>query len=146
VRVRDAVRAGELASAHDVAAGGWLVAAAESCLAGGIGAELAVPEGHDALDRLFGEGAGGFVVSGPEDVVARLGVVVGRVGGDALTLRAGEGGVTAWRLDELAAAPGRSARCSPDRPGGDRDGGRRERCAGVRRMRPGRRSGRRGHC
>jgi phosphoribosylformylglycinamidine synthase len=104
VRVRDAVRAGELASAHDVAAGGWLVAAAESCLAGGIGAELAVPEGHDALDRLFGEGAGGFVVSGPEDVVARLGVVVGRVGGDALTLRAGEGGVTAWRLDELAAA------------------------------------------
>jgi phosphoribosylformylglycinamidine synthase len=103
-RVRDAVRAGELSSAHDVAAGGWLVAAAESCLAGGIGAELAVPEGHDALDRLFGEGAGGFVVSGPEDVVARLGVVVGRVGGDALTLRAGEGGIAAWRLDELAAA------------------------------------------
>ena len=33
--IRDAVRAGALSSAHDVAEGGFLVAVAESCLAGG---------------------------------------------------------------------------------------------------------------
>ena len=56
--VRDAVRAGDLASAHDVAEGGFLVAVAESCLAGGIGAELTAWEGEDPLLWLFGEGPG----------------------------------------------------------------------------------------
>ncbi|HEX2086301.1 MAG TPA: AIR synthase-related protein, partial [Solirubrobacteraceae bacterium] len=84
--IRDAVRAGELASAHDVAEGGVLVAVAECCLAGDIGAVLAV----DADDAsLFGEGPGGFVVSGEEDALLRLAErvelkVVGRVGGEAL--------------------------------------------------------------
>ncbi|HEV2768784.1 MAG TPA: phosphoribosylformylglycinamidine synthase subunit PurL, partial [Solirubrobacteraceae bacterium] len=39
--VRDAVRACDLRSAHDIAEGGLLVAVAESCLAGAIGARLA---------------------------------------------------------------------------------------------------------
>ena len=38
--IRDAVRAGELSSAHDIAEGGLLVAVAESRLAGGLGASL----------------------------------------------------------------------------------------------------------
>ncbi|HLB21902.1 MAG TPA: AIR synthase-related protein, partial [Solirubrobacteraceae bacterium] len=38
--IRDAVRAGELSSAHDIAEGGFLVAVAESALAGGLGAAL----------------------------------------------------------------------------------------------------------
>jgi phosphoribosylformylglycinamidine synthase len=85
--VRDAVRAGELASAHDVAEGGLLVALAECCLAGGLGATVEVSGADDAA--LFGEGPGGFVLSGPEDAVRRLGErvelrVLGRVGGDAL--------------------------------------------------------------
>src|SRR4029079_7128592 len=38
--VRDAVRDGALTSCHDVAEGGFLVAVAECCLAGGVGATL----------------------------------------------------------------------------------------------------------
>jgi len=104
--IRAAVRAGTLASAHDVSGGGWLVAAAEACLAGDVGAALEVPDGHDALERLFGEGPGGFVVSGPEDALLALGVpavVVGRVGGEALELRCGDR-AHRWTLDELRAA------------------------------------------
>ena len=90
--VRDAVRAGELASAHDIAGGGLLVAVAESCLAGGIGATLDLATG-DPLLHLFGEGPGGFVVSGPREVLERLAQrtpldVVGTVGGDELAVTA----------------------------------------------------------
>ncbi len=52
--VRDAVRAGHLASAHDIAEGGLAVAVAECCLAAGIGAvlELGGEPGHsDAVRR-----------------------------------------------------------------------------------------------
>ena len=38
--VRDAVRTGTLSSCHDVAEGGFLVALAECCMAGGVGAAL----------------------------------------------------------------------------------------------------------
>ncbi len=90
--VRDAVRAGELASAHDIAGGGLLVAVAECCLAGGIGATLDLATG-DPLLHLFGEGPGGFVVSGPREVLERLAQrtpldVVGTVGGDELAVTA----------------------------------------------------------
>jgi phosphoribosylformylglycinamidine synthase len=87
--VRDAVRAGDLTSAHDVAEGGLLVCIAEACLAGGLGAglELAADAGDEAL---FGECPGrGFVVSGPEAALRALGertevVLLGTVGGDEL--------------------------------------------------------------
>src|SRR4051812_14488026 len=65
--IRDAVRAGELTSCHDVAEGGWLVANAEACLLGGIGARLATGEGFGAdvpEAVLFGEDACGFGVAG----------------------------------------------------------------------------------
>src|SRR5271168_5045422 len=69
--IRDAVRAGSLASAHDIAEGGLAIALAECCLAGGIGAEVELGEVfRGPIPRpavLFGEGPGGFVVSGGED-------------------------------------------------------------------------------
>ena len=61
VAIRDAVRDGSLSSAHDVAEGGFLVAVAESCLAGGLGATLDLGPVEDAaeLERiLFGESPG----------------------------------------------------------------------------------------
>jgi phosphoribosylformylglycinamidine synthase len=84
VAVRDAVRAGHVTSAHDIAEGGLAVAVAEACIAGGLGARVEVPEGLE----LFGEAPGtGFVVSGPRDVLAQAGwPIVGEVGGDELEL------------------------------------------------------------
>jgi phosphoribosylformylglycinamidine synthase len=84
VAVRDAVRSGALASAHDIAEGGLAVALAECCIAGGIGATVKVRiEGGE--EGLFGEAPGrAFVVSGPDAAVRSLGRVIGRVGGDEL--------------------------------------------------------------
>ena len=109
--VREAVRAGTFASAHDIAEGGVAVALAECCLGGGLGAraslgeEFFVAEGAGATGReaggsgisldsavaLFGEGSGGFVVSGGEDALRALGAsvpvrILGSVGGDVLRI------------------------------------------------------------
>jgi phosphoribosylformylglycinamidine synthase subunit PurL len=139
--VRHAVRAGLLSSAHDIAEGGLAVALAECCLAGGIGAQVelgedlweaippAVPaealgsgETASAAARvtgaLFGEGAGGFLVSGRADALSELAagvsaavpvVPIGRVGDDVLSIV--EAGATAGTmltltLEELAGAHG----------------------------------------
>jgi phosphoribosylformylglycinamidine synthase len=105
--VREAVRAGALASAHDVAEGGLAVALSECCLAGRLGAAIELPD--ESLDgpaapagralsargrinvALFGEGCGGFLVSGGEAALLELGRAVpvrtiGTVGGDTLTI------------------------------------------------------------
>ncbi len=109
--VREGVRAGTLTSAHDIAEGGLAVALAECCLGGGLGARASLgeeffgAEGADATGReaggsgispdsavvLFGEGSGGFVVSGGEDALRVLGAsvpvrILGRVGGDVLQI------------------------------------------------------------
>ena len=81
--IRQAVRAGALHSAHDVAEGGVAVALAECALASGLGATVS------GLDDLFGEGPGAFVVSGPAEAMTAFGAaarVIGEVGGDALTI------------------------------------------------------------
>ncbi len=100
--VREAVRSGAVASAHDVAEGGLLVALAECCLAGGIGADMhGMSSG--AFEPLFGERRGGFVLSGPREALEALDLpldVFGTVGGDALRL----GGGVVWTLDELRGA------------------------------------------
>ena len=94
--IRDAVRTGSLSSAHDVAEGGFLVAVAESCLAGGIGATLDLGAADDLEQALFGESPGsGFVVSGSEEALRRLAErvdldIFGTVGGDALEVRSGD--------------------------------------------------------
>ena len=94
--IRDAVRDGSLSSAHDVAEGGLLVAVAESCLGGAIGATLSVEASADDLPRmLFGEAPGrGFVVSGAEDALRALGehvalTILGTVGGESLVVLCG---------------------------------------------------------
>jgi phosphoribosylformylglycinamidine synthase len=87
--VREAARGGRLSSVHDVSGGGLACALAESCIAGDIGARITLPEG-DAEALLFGEGPGGWVVSGPAEAVEELGGIrLGVVGGDALEIATG---------------------------------------------------------
>ena len=99
--MRDAVRAGSLSSAHDIAEGGLAVALAECCLEGGIGAQVelsealwealapgepAAPGESSAIGAapaapatvalataLFGEAPGGFIVSGEAAALRALG-------------------------------------------------------------------------
>ena len=90
--VRQAVRSGALRSAHDVADGGLAVALAECCVAGGLGAEVALDAVAvaDPEALLFGEGPGAFVVSGPRAAFAAFGAaatVLGTVGGDVAAPR-----------------------------------------------------------
>jgi len=108
--IRGAVRVGALASAHDIAEGGLAVALAECCLAGGVGADVRLlPAGDgDPFVDLFGEGPGGFLVSGTSGGVSSLGRrtrarVIGTVGGDALRI-ALEGQTVSVTLAELAEA------------------------------------------
>ena len=130
--VRDAVRAGAVSSAHDIAEGGLAVALAECCLAGKLGARVrfgmdllgaasAGATGREAdwsgisatsAAALFGEGSGGFVVSGGEDELRALGArasvrIVGSVGGEALRIDVDPDGESIeLTLDELARAHG----------------------------------------
>ncbi|HEX6387875.1 MAG TPA: phosphoribosylformylglycinamidine synthase subunit PurL, partial [Solirubrobacteraceae bacterium] len=105
--VREAVRAGELSSAHDVAEGGFLVGLAECCLAGEIGARFDQPWGDAPVDWaiLFGEIPGAFIVSGPREALERLNEhaptdIFGTVGGDTLDVA----GIFSLTLAELRAA------------------------------------------
>jgi len=113
--VRDAVRAGKLSSAHDVSDGGLAVALAESAIAGGIGCDVNVEHlrerGAQPEEALFGEGPGGFVVSGDRATLEELGaVLLGEVGGDTVKIGAGDRSLTvsladaerAWRSLDLA--------------------------------------------
>jgi phosphoribosylformylglycinamidine (FGAM) synthase-like enzyme len=90
------VRAGALASAHDVAEGGLAVALAESCVAGGLGAVVQLTVAGPVEKTLFGEGPGGFVVSGPAEAIETLCASrgarrIGTVGGARLTIRVADG-------------------------------------------------------
>jgi len=81
--VRAAVRTGAVHSAHDIAEGGFAVALAECCLASGLGAVI---DTELSETELFGEGPGGFIVSGPADEIP--GRIVGTVGGERLRIAA----------------------------------------------------------
>jgi phosphoribosylformylglycinamidine synthase subunit PurL len=100
--VREAVRAGDLASAHDVSDGGLATCVAESCLLGGVGVLLDLDPllkraRIDAETALFGEGPGGIVVSGPRDTLMAISrrargvgfLALGTVGGEAIEIAAG---------------------------------------------------------
>jgi len=113
--IRDAVRRGEIRSAHDVAEGGLAVALAECCLSAGHGAEVdfrgAGADGEPLLEALFGEGPGGFVLSGPRPALAALArtirlTFVGVVGapGAPLELALDGGAELSWPLADLRAA------------------------------------------
>jgi phosphoribosylformylglycinamidine synthase len=98
--VRNAVRSGALVSAHDIAEGGLATARAECCLASGLGAEVVLPDTVKPLRALFGEAAGGFVVSGRDSDLRALGervqlAIVGTVSGNQLTIIAGDARIEA---------------------------------------------------
>ncbi|HEU5143104.1 MAG TPA: phosphoribosylformylglycinamidine synthase subunit PurL [Solirubrobacterales bacterium] len=113
--VRNAVRNGALSSAHDVSDGGLAVALAEAAIDTGTGCQVdlspLLDRGHSAEEALYGEGPGGFLVSGERaalDGLARAGVelaYLGETGGDRLVLTAAdlsldlsvEAAATAWR-------------------------------------------------
>ncbi|TFI52307.1 phosphoribosylformylglycinamidine synthase subunit PurL [Mastigocladus laminosus UU774] len=68
---REGIRQGWVRSAHDCAEGGLVIALAESCITGKLGAEISLKLPANDLQRLdevlFGEGGGRIVVSvGPE--------------------------------------------------------------------------------
>ena len=92
--VREAVRSGALASAHDIAEGGLAVALAECCLAGSLGARIrpgAIETADELTRSLFGEAPGGFLVSGPANALEELGRnaplrLLGEVGGESLRI------------------------------------------------------------
>ncbi|MDX6672330.1 MAG: phosphoribosylformylglycinamidine synthase subunit PurL [Solirubrobacteraceae bacterium] len=108
--VREAVCAGDVSSAHDAAEGGFAVAVAEAAIAGGLGARIDFAPPGEGLDRfLFGEGTGGFVLTGPREVFDRMAeripvTVLGEVGGEALLVELGAEGRLEWSLAELREA------------------------------------------
>jgi len=117
--VREAVRAGRLASAHDVSDGGLACALAESAIAGGLGCQVELQPLRDRgclpENALFGEGSGGFLVSGEREVLEGLGATyLGEVGGAAIEIAAGDRSI---RLD-LAEAE-RAWRSLPAQAEGD---------------------------
>jgi phosphoribosylformylglycinamidine synthase subunit PurL len=102
--VRAAVRAGRLASVHDVSDGGLACALAESAIAGGVGCEVNLEplreRGCSPEEGLFGEGAGGFLVSGDRATLEELGAaLLGEVGGEAVEIAAGDRSVSVGLAD-----------------------------------------------
>ncbi len=66
--LREAIAAGSVACAHDLSDGGLAVAAAECCLAAGLGARLELPAGVARPDRLlFAEGGARVLVGVPPE-------------------------------------------------------------------------------
>jgi phosphoribosylformylglycinamidine synthase II len=93
--VRDAVRDGKLSSAHDVSDGGLACALAESAIAGGLGCRVDLQplreRGCSPEEALFGEGAGGFLLSGTREALDALGAtLIGETGGSTIELAAGD--------------------------------------------------------
>jgi phosphoribosylformylglycinamidine synthase subunit PurL len=93
--VRDAVRAGKLSSAHDISDGGLACALAESAIAGKIGCRADLQplreRGCSPEEALFGEGAGGFLLSGTRENLEAVGAtLIGETGGSTIELAAGD--------------------------------------------------------
>ena len=103
--VRQAARAGRITAAHDVSDGGIACALAEMAITAGAGVRadldpLVELRGSSGETALFGEGPGGFVVAGPEEVIRDLGAQgeragvalqrIGDVGGEEIELVAAE--------------------------------------------------------
>ena len=102
-----AIRAGVVASAHDVAEGGLAVALAE-CLMGALGLGAKVTFGGDLFSELFGETQSRFVVSVKKEHQEAFEQLVeakriGEVTGDGILTVNGEQGETVIRLsvDEM---------------------------------------------
>ncbi len=101
VAVREAVRDGSLVSAHDVSDGGLGCALAECAIAGGLGCRvdldpLIEARGGSGETALYGEGPGGFVLSGPRERLEAIGggsvevLLIGEVGAETIEIDAAE--------------------------------------------------------
>jgi phosphoribosylformylglycinamidine synthase len=112
--VREAVRGGAVACAHDVSDGGLACAMAECAIGAGLGCRvdldpLVEQRGVSGEAALFGEGPGGFVLSGARAALEGLAsarlplLVIGEVGGEAIDVEAAEQSLS-LPLDEAAAA------------------------------------------
>jgi phosphoribosylformylglycinamidine synthase subunit PurL len=98
--VRDAVRAGAIASAHDVSDGGLACALAECAVGSGLGCQVDLQHlrerGCSPEEALFGEGAGGFLLSGEREKLEALSgggievLMLGRAGGGVIEIAAGD--------------------------------------------------------
>ncbi len=99
--VREAVRSGSVASAHDVSDGGLACAIAECAIAGGVGCRvdldpLVEARGGSGESALFGEGSGGFVLSGERSALEAIGddgvevLMIGEPGGEEIAIDAAE--------------------------------------------------------
>ena len=92
--VRAEARSGELAI-HDISDGGLGCALAEMAIAGGVGARcdldaLVRTRGSEPEAALYGEGPGGYLIAGPEEILREL------------QARAKEAGVDAWVIGSAA--------------------------------------------
>ncbi|MGO9787809.1 MAG: phosphoribosylformylglycinamidine synthase subunit PurL [Stellaceae bacterium] len=95
--VRAQILGGKVSACHDLSDGGFLAALAEMAMAGGIGADLALPESLPAHAFLFGEDQARYllVTPAPDALLAAASKadvpasIVGKTGGDALTLSNG---------------------------------------------------------
>jgi phosphoribosylformylglycinamidine synthase II len=102
--VRDAVQAGKPSSAHDVSDGGLACALAECAIGGGLGCRVDLQplreRGCSPEEALFGEGSGGFLLSGERAALEELGATfVGEVGGTAIEIAAGDHSLTVSLAD-----------------------------------------------
>jgi phosphoribosylformylglycinamidine synthase II len=93
--VRDAVRAGKLACVHDISDGGLACALAEAAIGAGLGCRVDLQplrdRGCSPEEALFGEGSGGFLLSGERGELEALGgVFLGEVGGTTIEIAAGD--------------------------------------------------------
>jgi phosphoribosylformylglycinamidine synthase subunit PurL len=93
--LRDATRAGKLSSAHDVSDGGLACALAECAIGAGIGCQVDLQplreRGCSPEEALFGEGSGGFLLSGERPVLEELGATfIGEVGGAKIEIASGD--------------------------------------------------------
>jgi phosphoribosylformylglycinamidine synthase len=108
--VREAARAGRLSSAHDVSDGGLACALAESAIGAGLGCRVdlapLLDAGHRMEEALFGEGPGGFLLSGPPEALRDLpdSILLGEVSGDRIEISGDSGlsvpleaAASAWR-------------------------------------------------
>jgi phosphoribosylformylglycinamidine synthase subunit PurL len=107
--VREAVRAGKLTSAHDASDGGLACALAECAIGAGLGCRVDLQHlrerGCSPEEALFGEGPGGFVVSGEREKLENLAgddvavLYLGTVGGEAIEIAAGDRSLTVALAD-----------------------------------------------
>jgi len=111
--VREAVRDGVLASAHDISDGGLACALAEAAIGVGLGCRADLQHlrerGCSPEEALFGEGTGGFLVSGERAALESLAtdevavLYLGEVGGEQVEIAAGDQSLT-LPLDAAARA------------------------------------------